>query len=194
MNNEPDPRIIVLTATSGAGKTTIANRLLDAFPAMRFSVSATTRPKRDNEIHGVHYHFLTQSQFDQAMLDSELLEYEEVYIGSWYGTLRREVEQSSREKPVLLDIDVEGALTVKNTYGDRALVIFVKPPSLEELERRLRKRQSENIDTLKQRLARAGKELGYSDRFDAIVVNDILEIAVEEARRLITDFLNENNE
>ncbi len=194
MNNEPDPRIIVLTAPSGAGKTTIANRLLDAFPAMRFSVSATTRPKRDNEIHGVHYHFLTQSQFDQAMLDSELLEYEEVYIGSWYGTLRREVEQSSREKPVLLDIDVEGALTVKNTYGDRALVIFVKPPSLEELERRLRKRQSENIDTLKQRLARAGKELGYSDRFDAIVVNDILEIAVEEARRLITDFLNENNE
>lgn len=194
MNNEPDPRIIVLTAPSGAGKTTIANRLLDAFPAMRFSVSATTRPKRDNEIHGVHYHFLTQSQFDQAMLDSELLEYEEVYIGSWYGTLRREVEQSSREKPVLLDIDVEGALTVKNTYGDRALVIFVKPPSLEELERRLRKRQSENIDTLKQRLARAGKELGYSDRFDAIVVNDILEIAVEEARRLITDFLNESNE
>ena len=194
MNNEPDPRIIVLTAPSGAGKTTIANRLLDAFPAMRFSVSATTRPKRDNEIHGVHYHFLTKSQFDQAMLDSELLEYEEVYIGSWYGTLRREVEQSSREKPVLLDIDVEGALTVKNTYGDRALVIFVKPPSLEELERRLRKRQSENIDTLKQRLARAGKELGYSDRFDAIVVNDILEIAVEEARRLITDFLNENNE
>ena len=194
MNNEPDPRIIVLTAPSGAGKTTIANRLLDAFPAMRFSVSATTRPKRDNEIHGVHYHFLTQSQFDQAMLDSELLEYEEVYIGSWYGTLRREVEQSSREKPVLLDIDVEGALTVKNTYGDRALVIFVKPPSLEELERRLRKRQSENIDTLKQRLARAGKELGYSDRFDAIVVNDILEIAVEEARRLITDFINENNE
>lgn len=194
MNNEPDPRIIVLTAPSGAGKTTIANRLLDAFPAMRFSVSATTRPKRDNEIHGVHYHFLTQSQFDQAMLDSELLEYEEVYIGSWYGTFRREVEQSSREKPVLLDIDVEGALTVKNTYGDRALVIFVKPPSLEELEHRLRKRQSENIDTLKQRLARAGKELGYSDRFDAIVVNDILEIAVEEARRLITDFLNENNE
>lgn len=194
MNNEPDPRIIVLTAPSGAGKTTIANRLLDAFPAMRFSVSATTRPKRDNEIHGVHYHFLTQSQFDQAMLDSELLEYEEVYIGSWYGTLRREVEQSSRENPVLLDIDVEGALTVKNTYGDRALVIFVKPPSLEELERRLRKRKSENNDTLKQRVARAGKEIGYSNRFDAIVVNDILEIAVEEARRLITDFLNENNE
>ena len=193
MNKEQDPRIVVLTAPSGAGKTTVANRLLEAFPTMRFSVSATTRPQRENELQGVHYYFLTQAQFDQALLDGELLEYEEVYRGCWYGTLRQEVEKSSREKPTLLDIDVKGALTVKKTYGDQALVLFLEPPSLEELERRLRNRQSESEESIRERVARAREELRYSDRFEAIVVNDTLENAVEEARGLVSDFLSSDS-
>jgi len=189
LNKEPDPRIVVLTAPSGAGKTTIASRILDFFPQMRFSISATTRQRRENEVQGVHYHFLTQSQFDQALLDGELLEYEEVYDGCWYGTLRREVERSTGEKPILLDIDVKGALNVKEAYGNRALIVFIKPPSIEELERRLRDRKSESEESLKQRLGRAKEELRYSDRFDAVVVNDTLENAIEDARRVVSDFL-----
>lgn len=192
MSSDPDPRIIVLTAPSGAGKTTVAHRLLEVFPEMRFSVSATTRPRREAEIHGVHYHFLTQAQFEQALLDGELLEYEEVYADCWYATLRSEVARSSAERPVLLDIDVKGALNIKDTYGDHAFVLFIRPPSLDVLESRLRARNSESDDSLGKRLAKARDELAYADRFDAVVVNDHLESAVEEACSLISDYLLES--
>ena len=184
-----EPRIIVLTAPSGSGKTSVARGLLEAFPAMRFSVSATTRPRRAHEEHGVHYHFLSNTQFEQALLDGDLLEYEEVYEGCWYGTLRSEVERSSAEAPVLLDIDVKGALNVKKQFGDRAFIVFVKPPSIDELEVRLRARGTETDATLAARLARASEEMTYADRFDAVVVNDVLDDAIETATREVRWFL-----
>jgi guanylate kinase len=183
------PCIIVLTAPSGSGKTTVARELLAAFPTMRFSVSATTRPRRSNEVHSVHYHFLTQSQFDQELLDGNLLESEEVYPGCWYGTLRSEVENSSATAPVLLDIDVQGALNVKSQYGEKAFILFVRPPSLVELEKRLRARGTETDVSLAERLARAAEELGYTDRFDTVIVNDILETAVSDAVLKVRSFL-----
>jgi guanylate kinase len=183
------PCIIVLTAPSGSGKTTVARELLAAFPTMRFSVSATTRPRRYNEVHSVHYHFLTQSQFDQELLDGNLLESEEVYPGCWYGTLRSEVENSSATAPVLLDIDVQGALNVKSQYGEKAFILFVRPPSLEVLEERLRTRGTETVDSLKKRLGRAAEELSYTDRFDTVIVNDILESAVSDAIDKVGSFL-----
>ena len=186
----PGPCILVLTAPSGSGKTTVAKRLLEAIPEIRFSVSATTRPRRDHEIHGVHYHFLTQDQFDQALLDGQLLEHEEVYPGCWYGTLQSEVENSSVTAPILLDIDVKGALNVKSRYGSRAFIVFVQPPSLEILEQRLRSRGTETEESLSQRLGRASEELEYADRFDTVIVNDILEAAVEETISGVRSFLN----
>lgn len=185
----PEPRIIILTAPSGAGKTTLAHRLRQALPMLRFSVSATTRPPRPGEQHGVDYYFLSPEEFRQLIERGELIEYEEVYPGRFYGTLRREIAKASREHPVLLDIDVKGALRVKELFGEEAFAIFVRPPSLEALAERLRNRGTEDETTLRQRLARARMELQLADRFDAIVVNDDLERATAETLQLVRSFL-----
>lgn len=189
MNSPASPMIVVLTAPSGSGKTTIARRMLDRFSSMRFSVSATTRPKRSGEVEGVNYHFLSQDQFEEALLDGALVEYEEVYPDTWYGTLKSELESSSRTEPVLLDIDVEGAMNIKKYYPRQSLVLFIKPPSLDELERRLRARGSETDETLRVRLGKAEKELSYADRFDAIIVNDDIDAACDEVAAHIERFL-----
>jgi guanylate kinase len=186
----PDQNVIVLTAPSGAGKTTIAHRVMDAMPEMQFSVSATTRPPRDDETDGEDYHFLSVDEFEARIEDGDLLEYEEVYPDRFYGTLRSEVESKSRKGPVLLDIDVNGALNVKDLYGDDALVIFVAPPSKEALRSRLQGRGTEDEDALADRLARADRELEKADAFDAVVVNDDLDVAVEETLTRIRQFLN----
>ncbi len=183
------PKIIALTAPSGSGKTTIARRVLAAFPEMTFSVSATTRPRRPGERHGVHYYFVTEAQFRRFIAEGKLVEYEEVYPGRFYGTLRAEVERAARAHPVLLDIEVKGALNVKRIFGAEALIIFIRPPSLEVLAQRLRERGTEDEASLRERLARAETELGYAARFDAVVVNDDLEAAVEETLRLVRQFL-----
>ncbi len=180
----------MLTAPSGAGKTTIARRALAALPQMRFSVSATTRPPRPGETDGVHYHFLTTDAFRARIARGELLEYEEVYPGRFYGTLRGEVDHATPEAPVLLDIDVQGARTVKRLFGGDALALFIAPPSLEVLERRLRGRTTETEETLRTRLDRARLELAAADAFDAVVVNDELEAAVEETLRHVRRFLS----
>lgn len=186
----PNANIIVLTAPSGAGKTTIARRVMDAMPDMQFSVSATTRPPRDYETDGEDYHFLSVDEFKQRIDNNDLLEYEEVYPDRLYGTLRSEVELKSETGPVLLDIDVEGALNVKKIYGDDALVLFIAPPSKEALRRRLKKRGTEDKDALADRLARADRELKRADDFDAVVVNDELDPAVEETLTRIHQFLS----
>jgi guanylate kinase len=185
----PDRNVVVLTAPSGAGKTTIAHRVLAEMPEMQFSVSATTRAARPDETDGEDYHFLSTDEFKRRIEAGDLLEYEEVYPGQFYGTLRSEIESKSADGPVLLDIDVEGALNVKRAFGDEALVLFVAPPSKEELRERLTGRGTEDEAALASRLKRADRELEKQDAFDAVVVNDDLEPAVEETLAQIREFL-----
>ena len=181
------PPIVVLTAPSGSGKTTIAQRVMQACPAMRFSVSATTRPPRPLERDGVHYHFLSVDAFRELLENDALLEYQEVYPGRYYGTLRQTVADA--DHPVMLDVEVKGAMNVKRIFGDDALAIFIQPPSLAVLEERLRNRGTETEETLRTRLARAEMELAQANRFDAVVVNDDLETAVAEAIEHVARFL-----
>lgn len=184
-------QIVVLTAPSGAGKTTIARRVMEAIPELGFSVSATTRPRRAHERQGVDYHFIDHDRFTELIDSGDMLEYEEVYPGRLYGTLRTEVESKAELGPLLLDIDVRGARRIKQLYGDDALIIFVRPPSKAELERRLRSRATEDEGTIRVRLERARSELEFasSDRCDAVVENDDLERAIEETLRLVRRFL-----
>lgn len=186
----PDLDIIVLTAPSGAGKTTIAHRVMAALPQVQFSVSATTRPPRPSETEGEDYHFVSRDEFQHLIENGELLEYEEVYSGDLYGTLRDEVETKAANQPVLLDIDVKGALNVKRIYGADALVVFIAPPSMNELRRRLTSRGTESADSLAKRLRRAAMEMEMQDRCDAVVVNDDLERATRETLAIIRRFLN----
>lgn len=167
----------------------MASRLLQAFDGMRFSISATTRKPRQNEVDGVHYHFLSQEQFDREQLAGRLVEYEEVYPGCNYGTFVSEVERSSKNEPVLLDIDVKGAANVKRIYDNLALVIFVRAPSIQVLEERLRNRKTESEEVFQVRLERAKMELTFEDRFDHKIVNDVLDDAVEETIQLVANFL-----
>jgi guanylate kinase len=185
----PDQNVIVLTAPSGAGKTTIAHRVLETMPDLQFSVSATTRAARPDETNGADYHFLSTEEFERRIEAGDLLEYEEVYPGQFYGTLRSEIEDRAAEGPVLLDIDVNGARNVKRLYGDDALVLFIAPPSVDELQRRLEGRGTEDRDSLRDRLNRAERELETADACDAVVVNDDLDTAVEETLTRIRQFL-----
>ncbi|PSQ94929.1 MAG: guanylate kinase [Bacteroidetes bacterium SW_11_64_17] len=185
----PNQNVIVLTAPSGAGKTTIAHRVLEAMPDLQFSVSATTRAARPDETNGADYHFLSTEEFERRIEAGDLLEYEEVYPGQFYGTLRSEIEDRASEGPVLLDIDVNGARNVKRLYGDDALVLFIAPPSINELQRRLEGRGTEDRDSLRDRLNRAERELETADACDAVVVNDDLDTAVEETLTRIRQFL-----
>lgn len=182
-------KIVVLTAPSGAGKTTIAHRLLEAVPAVRFSVSATTRAPRDGEADGVDYFFLSTDEFRERLRAGAFIEYQEVYPGLLYGTLRAEIERVADDGAALLDIDVKGALNVKRLYGDRCLTIFVEPPSLAVLADRLRGRRTETDASLAERLERARLEIAYASEFDAVVVNDDLDAAVEETVSLVRSFL-----
>ena len=181
------PRIVAFTAPSGSGKTTIARAVLAAIPDLRFSVSATTRAPREGERDGVHYHFVGEADFRKLIAEGRLVEYEEVYPGKLYGTLRSAVEDV--DHPVLLDVEVLGALNVKRLYGSDALVVFIRPPSLEVLAERLRRRATETEESFAVRIERAREEMQYADRFDAVVVNDDLDAAIAEALRLVQDFL-----
>ena len=183
-------KLIVLTAPSGAGKTTIARRVQEVLPDVRFSVSATTRPPRTGEQHGVDYFFLSPEDFRTQIEVGALLEYEEVYPGRLYGTLRSEVERAAQAGPVLLDVDVKGAVNVKDLYGLDALTLFISPPSIDALAERLRTRGTETPTSLQTRLDRAEEELHYADRFDHVVVNDDLDQAVEETLAYVRAFLS----
>ena len=179
-------KIVAVTAPSGAGKTTLVRRLLDAFPALRFAVSATTRPARPGEHHGTDYYFVTEEEFCDLIARDALFEYEEVYPGRFYGTPRSEIEGAG--PPVLLDVDVKGARRLGKVPG--RFVIFVAPPSLDVLRHRLMERGTESNQSLRTRLKRAAKELQYIDKFDAVVVNDDLERAARTTVGLVGRFLD----
>ena len=182
-------KLVVLTAPSGAGKTTIARHLLQATPSMRFSVSATTRPARPGETHGVDYFFLSQQEFDRMKDAGSFIEYEEVYDGLFYGTLRSELEAATADAPILLDIDVKGAINVKREYGDDVYVVFIKAPSLSELKNRLELRATESAHSVEARLQRAREEQKFEDQFDHVVINDQLDDAVAETILQVKEFL-----
>ena len=188
-------KIIVIAAPSGCGRSTIMKALCDEENAaeldLRFSISATTREPRPGEKEGVNYYFMTEEAFRDAIVEGGFLEYEEVYPGRFYGTLRNEVDRIIGEgHNVLLDIDVNGALGVKKIYGERALTIFVRPPSVDELRRRLEARGTETPDVIDQRIDRAEYELSRSPMFDRVVVNDELDEAVRQTRNLVDGFVS----
>lgn len=183
-------KLIVLTAPSGAGKTTIARHLLQTIPALAFSVSATTRTRRVYETDGRDYYFLTVEQFQERIAADAFVEWEEVYPNQFYGTLKREIERLwAAGQHILFDIDVEGALSIKRQYPEQTLVIFVKPPNPEVLFERLRQRNTESEDSLRQRITKAVKELAYEDKCDVILINDVLESALQEAEHTVRRFL-----
>jgi guanylate kinase len=181
---------IIVSAPSGAGKTTIVKHLLKVLPQLEFSISACSRPKRDEEIHGKDYYFISGDIFREKIARDEFVEWQEVYPGSYYGTLKSEMERIWKlDKTPIFDVDVVGAVNLKNYFGDHALGIFIQPPSIEELEHRLKKRGTESDETLRKRVDKAAYELTFATRFDKILVNDNLEIKCREIVELVKDFL-----
>jgi guanylate kinase len=184
-------KAIIFSAPSGAGKTTIVRHLLSVLDCLAFSVSATSRTKRDYEIDGKDYHFISVEAFKTKIANNEFVEYEEVYPDHFYGTLKSEIEKIWNEgKHVIFDVDVIGGLNLKTYFGDASLAVFVQPPSTKALEERLRKRQSETEEKIQMRLAKAKKELEQATEFDFILLNDNLDAAKQIAEDKVKEFLN----
>lgn len=184
-------KIIIFSAPSGAGKTTIVRHLVSQMPELSFSISACTRDRRGrSEENGKDYYFITPEEFRQKIDADEFVEWEEVYEGAFYGTLKSEIERIWAEgKHAILDVDVKGGLHVKEFYKDRALAIFVKPPSIEELSKRLVARNTDSASSISSRVFKAKFELSFEDRFDEVIVNDNLEHACATAEKLVRDFI-----
>ncbi|MGB1207324.1 MAG: guanylate kinase [Chitinophagales bacterium] len=183
-------KLIIFTAPSGSGKTTLVKYLLKQDLNLSFSVSATTREKRAKETDGKDYHFISYKEFLQKIENGDFLEYQEVYDGNYYGTLHKELERVwAMGKHIIFDIDVEGALNIKRAYGERVLTVFVRPPSIQVIEQRLRRRDTESKETLRQRLDKAVAELAYESRFDVSVLNDDLDTAKIDAYETVSKFL-----
>lgn len=183
-------KLIIFSAPSGSGKSTIINYLLEQNLNLVFSISATSRPLRGTEEHGVHYYFLSPDEFRQKIANNEFLEYEEVYTDRYYGTLKAPVERQLQEGyNVIFDVDVVGGCNIKNYYGDRALSIFIKPPSIGELRCRLTNRGTDHPEMIEKRIAKAEFELSFADKFDCVIVNDDLEKAKVEALSKVRDFI-----
>lgn len=184
-------KLIIFSAPSGAGKSTLVQHLLGCGFDMQFSVSATSRAPRGTEIHGEAYYFLTTEAFETKIRNQEFLEYEEVYKGCFYGTLRSEVERiTSTGANVVFDVDVVGGLNIKQQYAERALALFIAPPSIATLRERLVGRNTDSMEMIEKRLAKAEYEMSFAPKFDHIVVNDNLETAKAEAEAIIRKFLS----
>lgn len=188
-------KLLLFCGPSGSGKTTIVHHLLDTDPRLAFSVSATTRNKREKETHGKDYYFIPVDEFLKKIEKDEFIEWEEVYVGGYYGTLRSEIEKIwATGKIPIFDVDVEGGLQIKKKFGNELLAVFVRPPSVEELHERLKARNSETPESFKARTTKAEHELTYAFRFDKVIVNDDLKFALKEARIMVNDFLEPVNQ
>jgi guanylate kinase len=184
-------KLIIFSAPSGSGKTTIVLHLLGRYPQLAFSISATSREPRKNEKDGVDYYFLTVDDFRKKIEEGKFLEWEEVYTGQYYGTLRSEVERLRKAgRQVVFDIDVVGGVRLKQEFGSDALAIFVQPPSLDVMEKRLRERGTDSEEQLQKRLGKAREELSYANRFDHVLINDRLEETLNKAEQLIQNFIS----
>lgn len=189
------PKLIIFTAPSGAGKTTIVKHLLKVRDDLAFSISACTRSQRYGEINGLDYYFLSVEEFKRKVSVGDFVEYEEVYENQFYGTLKAEIERiKSLGKNVIFDIDVKGAVNIKKYYGDEALTVFVSPPSPEVLFERLKSRKTEDEESLRKRIARARIELCYENKFDVTLINNDLETALNDAEMIVNTFLSEGVE
>ena len=185
-------KLIIFSAPSGSGKSTIVPYLMTEHPELRlvFSVSCTSRAPRGTERNGIDYFFLSPDEFRQKISKGEFLEYEEVYQDKFYGTLKSQVDsQANRGENVVFDVDVKGGCNIKKYYGNRALSVFIQPPSVEELRRRLLGRATDAPEVIEQRLSKAAYELTFADRFDKVIVNDDLAVAKAEAYQIVSDFL-----
>ncbi|MBQ2365211.1 MAG: guanylate kinase [Alistipes sp.] len=183
-------KLVIFSAPSGSGKTTIVHELLKSFPQFEFSISATSRQPRGKEQNGVDYYFLTNEEFLERVSRGEFVEWEEVYQGTCYGTLRSEMERIwSKGNVIIFDVDVMGGINLKHLFGDDACSIFIMPPSIEELERRLRGRGTDSEEVIAKRIGKAEFELSKAPEFDHVVVNDQLQEAICQTRRIIEEFL-----
>ncbi len=183
-------KLIIISAPSGSGKTTIVKHILGLGLNLQFSVSACSRKPRSNETNGKDYYFLTAQEFRERIDFGDFIEWEEVYEGCFYGTLKSEIERIwHKGNHVVFDVDVKGGLNIKKQYPEKSLALFIRPPSVAELEKRLRNRSTDTDDVIKTRIAKAEYELSFANGFDKIVVNDKLEVALEETENLVRTFL-----
>ena len=194
METTPKGKLIIFSAPSGSGKSTIVNYLMREHPELNlaFSISCTSRAPRGTERNGIEYFFLSPDEFRQKISQGEFLEYEEVYQDKFYGTLKSQVDsQANRGENVVFDVDVKGGCTIKKYYGDRALSVFIQPPSVEELRCRLEGRATDAPEVIEQRLQKAKYELTFANKFDKVIVNDDLNTAKAEAYRIVSEFLQQ---
>lgn len=183
-------KVIIFSAPSGSGKSTIVSHILKLHPEMEFSVSATSRAPRGQERNGIEYHFFTADEFRKMIAEDKFVEYEEVYTGSFYGTLKSEVQRIwDKGHVIIFDVDVKGGVNLKKYFGDKALSVFIQAPSVEELRKRLIARGTDSAEAIAKRVAKASEEMTYADKFDYILVNDDLQKAYAEAEKVVDDFL-----
>lgn len=187
MNN----KVVIFSAPSGAGKSTIVNHLLNLFPELEFSISATSRAPRGQEKHGVEYYFYTSDEFRSLIADDRFVEYEEVYAGSFYGTLKSEIDRIwAKGNTIIFDIDVQGGVNLKKFFGEKALSVFIQAPSVEILRERLVGRGTDTPEAIEKRVAKAASEMEFAEgKFDYVLINDDLQTAKDEAEKVIGDFL-----
>ncbi|NLI71689.1 MAG: guanylate kinase [Bacteroidales bacterium] len=184
------PKVIIFSAPSGAGKSTIVNHLLTRDLGLEFSISATSRPPRGNETDGIEYYFLSKEEFEEKIKNKAFVEYEEVYTGLYYGTLRSELKRiSEKGHTIVFDVDVLGGINLKKQFGDDALAVFISPPSIKTLKERLIKRSTDSVEMIMKRVGKAEYEMSFASQFDKTIVNDDLEKAKSEAEKLVREFL-----
>lgn len=184
-------KVLIFSAPSGSGKSTVVNYLLGLHPEIEFSVSATSRPPRGTEKHGVEYYFLKEEEFRSKIEEDAFVEYEEVYPGRFYGTLKEEVERIwAKGHVIIFDVDVKGGVNLKKYFGEKALSVFIQAPSVEELRRRLVLRGTDSQEDIEKRVAKASEEMTYAGEFDYVLVNDDLQTALKEAEQVVDKFLD----
>lgn len=183
-------KVLIFSAPSGSGKSTIVNHILGLHPEIEFSVSATSRPPRGQEQDGVEYYFLSVEEFRRRIEADQFVEYEQVYEGRYYGTLKSEIERIwAKGHVIIFDVDVKGGVNLKKYFGDKALSVFIQAPSVEELKRRLIARNTDTPEAIAERVAKAAEEMTYAPKFDVVLINDNLDKAYAEAEKMVDDFL-----